>query len=175
MPQADALPSEAVASDTLLFEALIVPHRSLSPRAFRVLLGAIGGLCCATSGIFVWLGAWPVGGFTGLELLLAGWLIRLHVRSARASELVLLTPERLEVVRTAPDGARRSQVIPPAWLSVRLEERPGRVPALLLVGQGRIMEIGASLGEAEKRSLAEAVSGALQRLQNPVFDNPQLR
>lgn len=162
-------------TDTLLFKALIVPHRSLSPGALRTLLAAIAVLCCLTSGVFVWLGAWPVGGFTGLELLLAGWLIRLHMRSARANELVLLTHGSLSVIRTDPDGVRRTHTLPPAWLSVQLQERAGRVPALLLVGQGHRLEIGASLGDVEKRSLAEAVTQALQRLRHPVFDNPQLR
>lgn len=162
-------------ADITLFKALIVPHRSLSPGALRVLLGAILAVSCVTSGVFVWVGAWPVGGFTGLELLLAGWLLRLHMRSAKASELVLLTYRSLSVVRTDPDGVRRTHTLPPAWLSVRLQERAGRVPALLLVGQGRMLEIGASLGDTEKRSLADAVAEALGRLQNPVFDNPQLR
>jgi uncharacterized membrane protein len=158
-----------------LFEALILPHRSLSPAALRALLTAVAALCCITSGLFVWLGAWPVGGFTALELLLAGWLIRLHVRSGRATELVLLTYRSLRVVRTDPDGVRRTREMRPAWLSVRLQERPGRVPALLLVGQGQELEIAASLGDAEKRSLADAMAEALRRLRSPVFDNPQLR
>jgi uncharacterized membrane protein len=162
-------------ADVTLFKALIVPHRSLSRGALRILLCAIAAVCCITSGVFVWLGAWPVGGFTGLELLLAGCLVRLHVRGAKATELVLLTYRSLSVVRTDPDGVRRTHVLPPAWLSVRLQERAGRVPALLLVGQGRMLEIGASLGDTEKRSLADAVAEALGRLQNPVFDNPQLR
>ena len=37
------------------------------------------------------------------------------------------------------------------------------------------MEVGAELGEAEKRDLAEALNLALHRHRNPVFDNPQLR
>jgi uncharacterized membrane protein len=56
-----------------------------------------------------------------------------------------------------------------------LEERPGRVPALVLVERHRRMEIGQSLGEDEKRDLAQALGEALHRLRNPVFDNPQLR
>jgi uncharacterized membrane protein len=162
-------------AETPVFEALIVPHRSLSPAGIRILLGAVLLLCCVSSSVFVWMGAWPVGGFTGLELLLAAWLFRLHMRSAKATELLLLTPRCLSVVRTDPDGVRRTRELPPAWLAVHLLERPGRVPALLLVGQGHELEIGASLGEVEKRSLAEAVGEALRRLRSPVFDNPQLR
>jgi uncharacterized membrane protein len=56
-----------------------------------------------------------------------------------------------------------------------LEEVPGRIPRLLLVSRALRCEIGAALGEAEKRDLAGALSTALHRLRNPIFDNPQLR
>ena len=45
-----------------LFEAVIVPHRSLSASGLRRLLVAICLMCSASAGVFVWLGAWPVGG-----------------------------------------------------------------------------------------------------------------
>ncbi|MBN8903168.1 MAG: hypothetical protein J0H57_19230 [Rhodospirillales bacterium] len=51
----------------------------------------------------------------------------------------------------------------------------GGVPRLLLRTRGRVEEIGAALGETEKRDLAAAFTEALHRLRNPVFDNPQLR
>ncbi len=158
-----------------LFEALIVPHRSLSPRGLRLLLAAICILCGASAFTFVRLGAWPVGGFTGLELLLAAWLFRLNARGAKASELLLLSPAALRVIHTDPRGARREWALPTAWLSVTLEERPGRTPALLLLARGTRTEVAAALGEAEKRDLARALAEALHRWRHPVFDNPQLR
>lgn len=163
------------AGSPILFEAVISPHRSLSQRALHGLLVAICLLCGASGAMFVWLGAWPVGGFTGAELLLAAFLFRLNARAARSSELLLLSGQGLRVIRTAPDGRRRELSLPAAWLRVQLEERPGRVPALLLRGHGRCEEVGASLGEAEKRDLAGALGQALHAWRNPAFDNPQLR
>ena len=157
---------------TVIFQALIVPHRSLSRRGRRVLLSLICLMCCLSSAVFVWLGAWPVGGFTGLELLLAAYLFHLNARSARASELLLLQPDGL---RTDPRGLRHEQILPIGWLSAVLEERRGRVPGLFLTGHGHHEEIAATLGEAEKRDLAASLQAALTRWRNPVFDNPQLR
>ena len=162
-------------AEGILFEAVITPYRSLTLRALRRLLVAICLLCGASGALFVWLGAWPVGIFTLVELLLAGWLFHLNVRAARASELLLLSPHGLRVVRTGPDGRRREVVLPPAWLNVALEERPGRVPALLLVAHGWREEVAQSLGAAEKRDLAGALGQALHAWRHPVFDNPQLR
>jgi uncharacterized membrane protein len=110
-----------------------------------------------------------------LDLLAAAWLFHLNVRAARCSEMLVLTPRGLRVARTDADGRRHELVLPPAWLNVALEERPGRVPALLLLAQGRREEIAQSLGAAEKRDLAAALGEALHAWRHPVFDNPQLR
>lgn len=164
-----------MSGEPLLFEAIITPHRSLSRRGMWRLLAAIFVACTLNASVFVAVGAWPVGGFTGVELILAAVLLRLNTRAARACELLLLTPSTLRVVRTDPAGARQETRLPSGWLNVLLEERPGRVPALYLVAHGAKEEVGTVLGEAAKRDLAEALAQALHRMRNPRFDNPQLR
>jgi len=159
----------------VLFQAVIVPHRSLTLTGIRILLGAVLAGCAISSTMFVALGAWPVGVFAGAELLLAGLLFHLHMRAARASEMLLLSHEGLRVVRTSPSGAVRTRLLPAGWMTVQLEERPGRVPALLLLGHGVREEVGRELGEVAKRALAEALADALHRRRHPVFDNPQLQ
>ncbi len=158
----------------VLFEAMIVPHRSLSRRGLALVMAAIGAVCAANLIIFSLLRAWPVCGFAGGELVLAALLLRLHALGARASELLLLTPETLRVIRTDAKGRRQERVLSPAWLSVQVEERPGRVPALWVASHGVREELGRFLGEAEKRDLARALAAALHRWRHPVFDNPQL-
>ncbi len=159
---------------TPIFEAVIVPHRSLSRRGLRVLLGAIALACGINAAVFIHIGAWPVGGFTGVELLLAAVLLRLNATAARASEMLLLTGEALRIVRTDPRGRREEVELPPGWLTVTLEERAGRVPGLWLGTRGQRQEVAKSLGETEKRDLARALEAALYRWRNPRFDNPQL-
>ena len=161
--------------DVPQFEALIVPHRSLTPRALGVLLGVLAALCCATTSVMVWRGAWPVAGFTGVELLLAAVLFRHSARGVREAELLLLSENGLRIVRTDAKGRRRERVLPPTWLNVRLTERAGRVPLLTLATRDVTEEVGRALGEEEKRDLAAALDAALHRWRNPGFDNPQLR
>jgi uncharacterized membrane protein len=158
-----------------LFEAVIVPHRSLSRRGLTVLVGALCLLSSATATGFWLLGAWPVAGFSGAEILLAIALLRANARAVRASEVVLLEPDALRIIRTDPRGRREERVLPPGWLNLSLEERPGAVPRLWLTSRGMREQLGAALGEAEKRDLAAALGAALRRQRNPVFDNPQLR
>jgi uncharacterized membrane protein len=161
--------------DACLFEAVIVPHRSLSPRALAALLGVIVVLAGATAAAAVSQGAWPVGGFTIIELGLAALLFRLNARAAREAELILLSESGLRIIRTDAKGSRRETVLSPQWLRVRLTDRPGRVPLLSLAARGADEEIGRCLGEGEKRELAAALEEALHRWRNPRFDNPQLR
>jgi uncharacterized membrane protein len=158
-----------------LFEAVIVPHRSLSRRGLAILVGALCLLSSATATGFWLLGAWPVAGFSGAEILLAVALLRINARSARASEVLLLEEGGLRIIRTDPRGRREERVLPAGWLSLQLEERQGSVPRLWLTARGVREQVAAALGEEEKRDLAAALGRALHRQRNPVFDNPQLR
>lgn len=162
-------------SEDLLFHAEIIPHRSLSPRSLRLLLRVICLMCGGTALMFVWLGAWPVGGFTGLELLLAAFLFRLNANGVRGVEIITLSHASLRVQRTETNGTRREISLPPAWLRLDLEERPGRAPALIMASRDRRVEVARDLGEDEKRDLAASLSQALDNLRNPRWDNPQLR
>lgn len=163
------------ASGALLFEAVIVPHRSLSPRGLAILLGVITMLCGLTALRFWLIGAWPVIGFSVVEVGLALWLIQLNARRARTSELVSLHENALQIVRVDTRGRRQERWLNSAWLNVVVEEAPGRVPQLVLAARNVREEIAAALGEAEKRDLAAALAIALHRTRNPMFDNSQLR
>ena len=161
--------------EATVFEAVIVPYRSLSRRGLAILMGSIGGLCALIALRFWLIGAWPVVGFGVAEIGLAIFLLWLNAHRARASELVLLSEEALRIVRTDRSGRREERVLPVAWLNAVLEEPLGQVPRLLLVAHGVREEVATTLGEAEKRDLAAALRDALHRLRNPSFDNPQLR
>ncbi len=156
------------------FEAVIVPHRSLSKRGLRLLIGAICALSVCSTATFWWLGAWPIAGFNGVEITAALLMLRYNARAVRANEVILLSSSSLTVIRTTRDGIRTEQEVSPAWINVHLQDRPGRVPALYLAAHGTRLEIGASLGEPEKLDLAKALKDALYRSRNPVFDNSQL-
>ena len=158
-----------------VFEAMIIPYRSLSPRGLAILMTAIA-VVCGLLGVRFWLiGAWPVAAFTVVEIGLAVFLLRLNASRARASELILLSEDALRIVRTDLRGRRQERVLAVGWLNAVMEEPAGKVPRLLLVAHGVREEVGSTLGEAEKRDLWDALGAALHRLRSPRFDNPQLR
>jgi uncharacterized membrane protein len=153
----------------VLFEAVIRPHRSLSRRGLMILLGVIFTLSGLTSTLFWLLGAWPVIGFTGVEVTAAALLIGANARAARECEFLALAPHALRIVRTDASGRQEERTLDPAWLRVVLEERPGRVPALLLSTRDQREEVAARLGEGEKRDLCRALGEAIYRSRNPLF------
>lgn len=161
-------------SETIRFEAMIVPHRSLSARGLLTVMLAIAALTALAALRFWLIGAWPVAVFGVAELGLAIFLLQLNARRARASEMILLSDEALRIVRTDPRGRRQETVLPVGWLNAVLEEPSGKVPRLLLVAHGVREEIASTLGEEEKRDLSAALRDALHRLRSPRFDNPQL-
>lgn len=165
----------AESAGALLFEAVIVPHRSLSPRGLRLLMAVIAGACGVMALRFWLIGAWPVVAFSVIEVGLAILLLRLNARQARGSELVLLSERSLRIIRTDEHGTREERELPAAWLNVGLEESPGRVPKLVLSVRRQREEIGGVLGEEQKRDLAHALREALHNARNPRFDNAQLR
>jgi len=153
-----------------LFEALIVPHRSLPNVRWRQPLVMLAGMTGLVGAYFWHLGAWPISAFCGLAGLGVLVLAYLNQRAGRASELVMLTAERVRIVRTTASGRRSEVSIASGWLNVLLEERSGRVPRLLLGVHAQQVEVGTALGEAEKRELASALRDALYRARNPSFD-----
>jgi len=161
-------------ADAPVFEALIVPHRSLTRIGRTTVVGSLAVLTAAIACRFWLLGAWPVVAFCLLEAPLVGGLLWISQRRARASELIMLTAQEIRVIRTDAAGRRQEITLPSAWLRVDLHADRG-TPRLLLSSHGRGCEVAAFLHEADKKSLFKGLSDALHRLRNPRFENPQLR
>ena len=68
-----------------LFSAIITPHRSLSRPVSSLLMTLIGGFSFIGGMFFLLLGAWPVVGFLGLDVLLVYWAFRANYRAAAPS------------------------------------------------------------------------------------------
>ena len=87
-------------TEPTLFSAIITPHRSLSAAGFMVVMALVGVVSFAGGLFFFILGAWPVVGFLGLDVLLIYWAFRANYRSAAAFEQVTVTPSELRLRRS---------------------------------------------------------------------------
>ncbi|WP_372617133.1 DUF2244 domain-containing protein [Falsiroseomonas sp.] len=163
-------------SEAILFEAVTAPPAGLSARGMRWLCGLVVGVTTVPAVLFAALGAWPVLGFLGGEVLVVLGMVATHRRWSRAAfEAVRLTEARLLVTRADGRGGQEHAELEPYWARLDLAERPGAVPVLTARARGRSVEIGRFLPPDDKRALASALEEALRRYRMPIFDNPQLR
>jgi len=145
-----------------IFSAIITPHRSLSSTGFLIFMLCIGGLSFVSGVVFLLLGAWPVFGFLGLDVLLIYWAFRVNYRAARAYEEVTVTATELTVRKVNHRGGVREWTLNPLWVRLdRIVHEEFGIERLFLVSQGRRLTIGGFLGADEKASFATALSNAL--------------
>jgi uncharacterized membrane protein len=150
--------------DAVLFDAVLHPHASLTPRGFYLLMAAVGVISFCAGVAFVIAGAWPVFGFFAIDIALVYYAFKLNYRDARRYETVQLTDSTLTVERVAPSGKRERWRFQPYWLQVEIEDQPAPDSALTLRSHGRAVEIGSFLTTDEKIDLANALRSELKKL-----------
>jgi len=138
------------------------PHRSLEPKGFRRLMAFAFVISALVSLPFYLIGAWPVVGFFGLDLLLLYVAFRANLRAALAYEILCLTSLELLFARVSARGKRREWRFNPSWVRFERIDHPELgAQRLSLVSHGRSLEVGRFLGPEQKAELASRVSRAL--------------
>src|SRR4249920_3426661 len=146
-----------------LFSARLTPHRSLNRTGFLVLMAFLTVVSFAAGLAFLLMGAWPVFGFFGLDVLVIWWAFRINFRRAAASEEISVTPSELRVRRISHRGHVVEWVLNPLW--VQLDQKGDAefgIERLYLLSRGRRVSVGSFLGPDEKASFAKALLAALQ-------------
>ena len=156
-----------------LFSARLTPHRSLSRTGFIVLMTFVSVVSFAAGTAFWLMGAWPVFGFFGLDVLVIYWAFRVNFRSAQANEDIMVTPTELRVRRVSHRGHVVEWTLNPLWVQLEQTGDPEfGIERLYLVSRGRRVSVGHFLGPDEKASFAKALLAALQIAKRGVTYNP---
>ena len=149
-------------AEPTLFSAIITPHRSLSGRGFLLVMALVGGLSFIGGMFFFMLGAWPVVGFLGLDVLLVYWAFRANYRAAAAFEEVTVTPSELRLRRVSHRGEVAEWTLNPLWTKLDRETSDEfGLLKLFLVSRGRKLAVANFLSPRERESFAAALSAAL--------------
>ena len=156
-----------------LFSALLTPHRSLNRTGFLVLMVFLSVVSFAAGLAFLLMGAWPVLGFFGLDVLAIYWAFRINFLRGRASEEISVTPSELRVRRVSHRGHVVEWVLNPVWVQLdqKIHAEFG-IEKLYLVSKGRRVSIASFLGPDEKVSFAKALLAALQAARRGPSYNP---
>src|SRR6202012_400806 len=160
-------------NETELFSARLTPHRSLNRTGFLVVMAFVSVVSFAAGVVFFMMGAWPVFGFFGLDVLAIYWAFRVNFRRAKASEEIRITPSELHVRRISHRGHVMEFSFNPLWVQLdRKTHAEFGIERLYLVSKGRRITIGSFLGAEEKASFANALMAALQAARRGVTHNP---
>jgi uncharacterized membrane protein len=136
-------------------------------------MGFLSVVSFAAGLAFLLMGAWPVVGFFGLDILLVYWAFRVNFRRGRATEEILVTPSELRVRRVSHRGHVVEWVLNPLW--VQLDQKAHAefgIEKLYLVSRGRRVSVASFLGPDEKASFAKALLAALQAAKRGPTYNP---
>src|SRR6516165_4508759 len=143
------------AAEPVLFSALLTPHRSLDRTGFLLLMAFLSVLSFAAGVAFLLMGAWPVFGFLGLDVLAIYCAFKINFR------------------RVSHRGHAAEWVLNPLWVRLdQIAHEEFGIERLYLVSRGRRLSIGSFLGPEEKASFAKALMTALQTSRRGPTYNP---
>lgn len=147
-----------------LFSAKLTPHRSLGQRGFRVVIAVVATAATLTAVTFYSLGAWPIVGFLGLDVILIAWAMWHSLKDGKRYEQVTLWRDQLELRQV--DGAGKETLVRfnPSFVKLVVDrDYNERTTGLHLRTRDRDVVIGAFLNNDEKSSFAKAFGTALKR------------
>ncbi len=147
-----------------LFAATLTPHRSLTPRGKRIVIGLVAALALVPGIVFYALGAWPVVGFMGLDIAAIWIALTVSMSRGKASETVTLWADELEFKSTDAKGQSALRRFSPANVKFVIDrDFNERVTALWLKEGAEKLPLGAFLSNDEKLSFSKAFGTALRR------------
>ncbi|WP_454683356.1 DUF2244 domain-containing protein [Ancylobacter moscoviensis] len=156
-------------AEPTLFEARYHPYRSLDERGFMIVMIIVAGISFVCGLAFLLMGAWPVFGLFGLDVLAIWWAFRMNFRAARTCEEIVVTPSLIRLRHVTPDGTEYREELNPLWtrLNRELHEDYG-LQRLTLEMRGRPYVIGSFLHTAQREELADRLSLALNEAKRGV-------
>lgn len=150
-----------IAQGPPIFSATMSPHRSLGPKGFLILMVGLGAVSFLAGLAFAWVGAWPVLGFFGLDVLLVYLAFKASYRSGRLYEQIDVDRERVALKRVHPSGESEHYDFKAYWARLRRELGSDGRTGLFLTSHGRRVAFAHFLTEEERQEIADEIDAAL--------------
>ena len=143
------------------FKAVLTPHRSLGPTGFVLLMAVIGVVSFIAGIAFLMMGAWPVLGFLGLDVILIYWAFRQNYRDGRSAEIIEVAKDKIILTRIDPAGNETAIDFNTYWVRLALDERSDGRSYLSFVMSEEKTRIADFLSDGERREFADVLAGEL--------------
>lgn len=142
-------------TDDVLFHAYLYPHRSLDKKGFLIFMSVLLAMNALISFFFYHMGAWPVVGFMGLEILMIWLMFRASYLSAHDYETVTLTRDELIIEDHTRARPYRRWTFHPAWAQIIMDDPACHDSELTVLSHGKGVIIGSFLTPEERLDLAD--------------------
>lgn len=161
--------TEYPSSKVVYMDAILRPNQSLSRSAFIVVMGLVVMINLMSAIAFLQVGAVPIAGFLGLDVLAVFFGFKICFRDQKQWTRVRITAENLRVDHVNKKGEASNVELPTAFARVELKKPYTPNSWLTLANRGEAYVIGRFLTVDERKSLAEAIREALSRARNERF------
>ena len=146
----------------------IFPHRSLSKKGFHLLMILVAFICLTAGFIFWYLGAWPVFGFLGLDIILIYAAFKLNYRSGNMYERLFIISKKLKILRSLPSGKVQIWELNPYWAQANLIEINNHQSQLIIKSKNKAVSIGSFLNSYDKKKLEKKITYSLKNYRESV-------
>jgi uncharacterized membrane protein len=127
-----------------------------------MLIIVLAAMSLGVGGLFWFLGAWPVPGFLGIDVVLLYAAFRQSYRQARAAEEIRLCRSALTVRRVRADGTATVNGLNPYWARLEVERHPEfGILRMAVAWQGKRLAIGRFLPPPSREKFAREFAAAL--------------
>lgn len=144
-------------------DAVISPHRALSPRGLLILMAVVGALNAGFALVFAMMGAGLVVAFMGVGVgaLVVAFLV--SNRRAGERERIQVDPSEVRVTRRGRAGEMTVWTSPTAFTRVELVDGEASPGELRLRLRDRELEVARALSRPERLAFAQALETAIRR------------
>lgn len=150
--------------DPPLFRAILRPHRSLSERGILVVTLLAGILALIPGLAFFLMGAWPIVGFMGLDVLLLYWALTWSKQGEKQYEEVGLWRDAIRIRKVDMKGRAKEIELNPFWVRLTTKlNAEDEVDSMHLIAKKQRIALGEFLNPADKTSFAHAFGQELSR------------
>jgi uncharacterized membrane protein len=147
----------------LYMDAEIRPHRSLTERGFIILIAVVTLANCCSAAIFIYMGAFYVPFFLGLDVLAIVVAFIASFRAARQVQRVQVTARDIRVIHETAKQTRVVWESPTAFTRVSVEREEGRTLGVSLAVSGREVSLAQWLSPRERGEFALALQKAISQ------------
>ncbi len=144
----------------------VLPYRSLSKKGFKNLMFAVSFVFFSVGVFFWYIGAWPVFGFLGLDVLLLYYAFKINYKSGEIFETLKIIRDDFFITRNFPSGKKQMWKLEPYWTKVEIANPSKNQHNLIVKSKDKVVLLGSFLNYKDKKELGKKIELALESSKN---------